>query len=74
MLIDPCGTGAAAAACQAAQGLPLEVTYSPPGTDDPEGNVVGYVTGGQFYFRTSTSKLYVFGGTPRTSTGWVILN
>lgn len=70
---SPCDEGAMA--CNLAQGLPTEgPIMSPPGTVAPENNIVGYLTGGHFYFRTSTSKLYVFGGTPRTSVGWIILN
>jgi hypothetical protein len=73
MAFDPCNPGADA--CNLAQGLPTQgPIMSPPGTDDPEGAVTGYITGGQFYWRTSTSKLYVFGGVPRENTGWVILN
>lgn len=73
MWFDPCGQNAGAEACNALNGLPAEV-ISEYGTDAPEGVITGYRIGGHFYFRTSTSKLYVFGGTPRTSTGWVILN
>lgn len=71
--MDPCYSNASQEACIAAQGLPSG-TDSSYGTADPENNVIGMITGGSFYFRTSTSKLYVFGGTPRTSVGWVILN
>lgn len=70
--MDPCFTNASEEACAAANGLPA-TTQTTSGTDAPEGNVVGYRVG-DLYVRTSTSKLYFFNGTPRSSTGWVILN
>lgn len=59
--------------CAAASGLPGEM-ISQTGTVAPEGVITGYRVGGHFYYRTTTNKLYVFGGVPRTAVGWQILN
>lgn len=70
---DPCGLLNQQAVCNNANGLPTS-PISQTGTDAPENNVTGYLVGGHFYYRTTTNKLYVFGGTPREKTGWQILN
>lgn len=73
MWLDPCGTNAGTESCNALNGLPT-APISETGEGSPEGVVTGYRVGGHFYYATDTSKLYVFGGTPRENTGWVILN
>lgn len=64
------------AVCYTANGQPSSpiVQVSSGANPAPENNIIGLAVGQHFYWRTSTSKLYIFGGTPGTAVGWVILN
>lgn len=79
MYIDPCGLLNQQAVCNNAQGLPTspftQVGYTGTPFDvDPENNITGIAIGLHQFWRQSTSKMYVFGGTPGTKVGWTILN
>lgn len=73
MWLDPCGTLNQQAVCNNARGLPTE-PFTQVGTDAPENNVTGHAVGLHQYWKSSTNKMYIFGGTVGTKVGWVILN
>ncbi len=72
--IPPCTADQTADACAKANGWPDPFQFNmQSGSAAPENAVTGFGPA-SFYFRTGTSKLYVFGGTPGTEVGWNILN
>lgn len=76
---DRCGTLNQQAVCQTANGQPygpiVEVGYTGTAKDvAPENNITGLAIGLHSFWRQSTNKMYVFGGTVGTKVGWNILN
>lgn len=79
MYIDPCGSLNQQAACNSANGQPtspiVQVGLTGTALDvAPENNIAGLAVGQHLFFRQSTAKLYIFGGTVGTKVGWTILN
>lgn len=74
MFVGQCGELNQQAACNAANGQPVDPVIQ-VGTGTPEGNVNGLAVGLHLFWRTDGGgKMYVFNGTVGTDTGWVILN
>lgn len=76
---DPCGLLNQQAVCNTANGQPsspvIQVALTGSALDvAPENNIAGLAVGLHLFFRQSTAKLYIFGGTVGTKVGWTILN
>lgn len=66
-----CFLDAQEVACAKARGWPSG-PQTTNGTSDPEGSVIGYWPG-DIFVNTETGEVFVFVGTPGTSTGWIQL-
>lgn len=73
MWTDPCGVLNQQAVCSTQRGQPAQ-PFVQVDSEAPENVHTGFAVGLHLYWRTTTNKMYVFGGTVGTKVGWVILN